>query len=82
MDGMKGPSWLGLAGAEVPLAKGGKVQADRAYLKESILTPTAKVRKGFDAADGGMPPYAGILSEGQIESILLFIESLKRPAGR
>ena len=56
---------------------GGKhVTADATWLRESILDPAAKVRKGFKNADIGMPPYAGILSESQVESVILYLRSL------
>lgn len=77
--GKVGPSWKGLYGAERDIAKGmkGKVKADEAYLRESITNPSAKVVKGFEKFDTGMPIYAGILNDSQIESLILFIKSLK-----
>ena len=77
--GKVGPSWKGLFGTERDIAKGmkGKVKADEAYLRESILNPSAKVVKGFEKFDTGMPIYAGILNESQIESLILYIKSLK-----
>ncbi len=61
------------------IAKGqkGKVTADAAYLRESILAPSAKVVKGFEKFDTGMPIYAGILNDAQIESLILYIATLK-----
>lgn len=77
--GKVGPSWKGLYGSERDIAKGakGKFKADEAYLRESITNPSAKVVKGFEKFDTGMPIYAGILNESQIESLILFIKSLK-----
>jgi mono/diheme cytochrome c family protein len=77
--GKVGPSWRGLFGSEREIAKGmkGKVKADAAYLKESILNPSAKVVKGFEKFDTGMPIYAGILNDAQIESLILYIQTLK-----
>ncbi len=77
--GKVGPSWKGLYGTDRDIAKGtkGKFKADEAYLRESITNPSAKVVKGFEKFDTGMPIYAGILNESQIESIILFIKSLK-----
>ncbi len=76
--GKVGPSWKGLFGSEREIAKGvkGKFKADEAYLRESILNPSAKVVKGFEKFDAGMPIYAGILNESQIESLIMFIKSL------
>ena len=77
--GKVGPSWKGLFGSEREIAKGekGKFKADEAYLKESITNPSAKVVKGFEKFDTGMPIYSGILNESQIESLILYIKSLK-----
>jgi mono/diheme cytochrome c family protein len=76
MEGMKGPTWKDLFGAECELNNGKKVTADAAYLRESILTPAAKTRKGFNNGDVGMPPYAGILSDPQVESVILYLRNL------
>ena len=77
--GKVGPSWKGLFGTERDIAKGmkGKVKADEAYLRESITNPSAKVVQGFEKFDTGMPIYAGILNDSQIESLILYIKSLK-----
>lgn len=76
--GKVGPSWKGIYGTERILGKGGKsVMADEAYLRESIVNPSAKVVKGFEKFDTGMPIYAGILNDSQIDSLVLYIKSLK-----
>jgi cytochrome c2 len=76
--GKVGPTWKGLFGSQRELGKGGKsTLADEAYLRESITNPSAKVVKGFEKFDTGMPIYAGILNESQIESLVLYIKSLK-----
>lgn len=73
-----GPSWKGLFGSERVLSKGGeKATADETYLKESIQNPPAKVVKGYEKLDSGMPIYAGVLNDSQIDSLILFIKSLK-----
>ena len=76
--GKVGPTWKGLFGSERLLANGGdKCIADEAYIKESIQNPSAKIVKGYEKFDTGMPIYAGVLTDSQIESIILFIKSLK-----
>jgi cytochrome c2 len=76
--GKVGPTWKGLYGSERVLSKGGTTsKADDAYLKESIVNPAAKVVKGFEKFDTGMPIYSGVMTESQIESVILFIKSLK-----
>lgn len=72
-----GPSWKGLYGSERPIVKQDPVVADEAYLREAILTPATKIVKGFEKVEAGMPQYAGVLTDEQVESIILFIKTLK-----
>jgi cytochrome c2 len=72
-----GPSWKGLFGKEREFANAPKTIADEAYLRESILSPAAKTVKGYERVEAGMPVYAGVLTEPQIESLILFIKTLK-----
>jgi cytochrome c oxidase subunit 2 len=51
--------------------------ADEAYLRESIVEPAAKIVSGYERGDSGMPSYAGVLTSQQVESIILFIKTLK-----
>jgi hypothetical protein len=73
-EGHSGPTWKGLHGAERPLVDGSTVTADEAYLQEAILQPTARIVQGFPSA---MASYAGVLSDAELESVLLYIASLK-----
>ena len=73
-----GPAFKGLYGRERALANGaGRVMADDRYLREAILEPSAKVVSGYERGGVGMPSYAGVLTDREIESIILFIKSLK-----
>ncbi|MDQ8188921.1 c-type cytochrome [Roseibacillus persicicus] len=74
-DGSKahGPSFLGLADSERFFADQSKSLADTDYLKQSIQDPNAKVVEGF--AQGLMPAYS--LKDKEVESLVLFIQSLK-----
>ncbi len=72
-----GPSWKGLFGTTRDLAKGPKRVVDEAYLRQSILDPGAEIVKGYEKVEAGMPVYAGVLNEAQIESLILFIKSLQ-----
>ena len=72
-----GPSWKGLFGSERTLASGLRIQADEAYLRESIREPTAKVVAGFDKSDTGMPSYEGVLSDSQIEALVLYLKTIR-----
>jgi cytochrome c2 len=76
LAGKVGPSWKGLFGARRDLIDGSAATADEAYLRESILQPAAKVPKGFDKLDAGMPIYEGVLNDSQVRSLILFIQSL------
>jgi glucose/arabinose dehydrogenase len=73
-----GPTWKGLYGSQRAYAKGVvRVTADEAYLRESILEPSAKIVEGYERGEAGMPSYAGVLTAPQIESVILFIKSLR-----
>ena len=71
-----GPTWKGLAGSQVALADGSTVTADEAYLKESIISPDAKVVKGF--APGIMPKgFGDKLKPDQIDALIEYMKTLK-----
>lgn len=75
-----GPPWRGLYGKERPAFVAGesiKVVADEAYIRESILEPTAKIAAGFEKGEYAMPSFAGILNDSQISALTLYIKSLK-----
>ncbi len=76
LDGKPGvaPSFKGIFGKHEALADGSTVLVDEAYIKESILTPTAKVVRGFQPV---MPPFAGQLSDKQIGALTAFIKGQK-----
>ncbi len=73
IDGSKivGPTFKALWG-KTEKTSGGEVTVDLAYVSESILNPMAKITEGYPPA---MPPQQ--LSELEIKSVALFIESLK-----
>ncbi|MFN7141081.1 MAG: c-type cytochrome, partial [Limisphaerales bacterium] len=75
--GKVGPSWKGLFGSDRLLVSGTKVSADENYLRESILDPAAKVVRGFDKSDTGMPSYEGVLTDAQVEALILYIKTLR-----
>lgn len=73
-----GPPWTGLYGSKRELADGTIVKkVDEVYLRESILDPSSKMAKGFEEIGVGMPSYLGILQDWQIDSVILFIKSLR-----
>ncbi len=69
------PSLAGLAGRAVMLADGRTVTADAAYIRESILSPTAKIVKGYQPI---MPSFQGKLSDTQINQLTAYIQSLSK----
>nr|MBI1231640.1 c-type cytochrome [Cytophagales bacterium] len=71
--GKIGPGMRGIFGSERQFKDGTATVADESYLKESIIAPSEKVVKGFDE---GMPSFLGVLSENDIQSLVMFIRSL------
>ena len=76
-DTQRGPVLNGLFGSTVHLASGETVTANEAYIRESILNPTAKVVAGFPPI---MPTFQGQVSEEQLLSLTEYIKAL--PAGK
>jgi len=70
----RAPSLNGLYGAKVLLADGSTVTADDAYIRESILTPQAKLVAGYQPL---MPTFQGQLTEEQILNLTTYIKSLE-----
>lgn len=75
---MLGPTWKGLFGSERSVARGTRrVVADEAYLREAILEPAAKLVTGYERGEHGMPSYAGVLSQAQLDAVIQYIKSLR-----
>ena len=70
----RAPSLDGLYGRVVPLAGGGTVEADAAYIRDSILRPQKHIVAGFEPI---MPSFEGQISEDDIFQIIAYIRSLK-----
>lgn len=75
IDNGAGPRLEGLFGTTVELANGSKVKFDENYVRESILTPGAKIVKGRSNL---MPPFAGRVSEEDILNLIAYIKTLRR----
>jgi cytochrome c oxidase subunit II len=74
----RGPNLEGVFGSRVALNGGTTVTADEAYVRESILSPSAKVTAGFQPI---MPTFQGLVSEEQLIALVEYVKSLKgRPA--
>ncbi len=75
----RGPNLIGVFGKPVLLEDGRTVIADENYVRESILSPAAKVVSGFKPI---MPTFQGIVSEEQVNALVAYIKSLNpAPAG-
>jgi cytochrome c oxidase subunit 2 len=67
------PSLVGLFGKTVQLASGGTVKADEAYIRESILQPSAKVVAGYQPV---MPTFQGLVTEEGVLQLIEYVKSL------
>lgn len=72
-SGGRGPALTGLYGKPVQLAGGGTINADEAYLRESIINPQAHLVMGYQPI---MPTFKGQLSEEQLLQLISYIKSL------
>ncbi len=76
-SGGRGPALTGVFGSQVQLANGDTVTADEAYLRESILNPTARMVAGYPPL---MPTYQGQVSEEGLAALIAYIKSLNAGA--
>jgi cytochrome c oxidase subunit 2 len=70
-QGGVGPQLAGLWGTEVTLDDGTTVIADEAYIRESIVEPSAKKVDGYR-----IPMPANDLDDAEVASILDYIEAI------
>ena len=70
---LRSPPLHGIFNNTISLADGRTVQADDAYLRESIVDPQAKVAAGFQPV---MPAYRGQINEEQLYQLIEYIKSL------
>jgi cytochrome c oxidase subunit II len=78
LDGSRGvgPSFKGLYGSKLKVVRSGKpaeVVADDAYLKESILKPTAAIVEGYQP----IMPASDDLPEAEVTALVQYIKELK-----
>ncbi|RAI58013.1 cytochrome c oxidase subunit II [Roseicella frigidaeris] len=67
------PRLEGLYGRPVQLADGQRVQADAAYLRDSILQPKRAVVAGYEPI---MPAFEGLVDEADLQRLVAYIQSL------
>jgi cytochrome c oxidase subunit II len=69
----RGPVLVGLFGKTVTTQSGESVTVDEAYIRESILQPSAKVVAGYQPI---MPTFQGIVTEEQLLQLVEYVKSL------
>ena len=69
----RGPVLQNVFGNPVQLQDGTVVTADENYLRESILTPHAKLTAGYQPV---MPAFQGLVSEEQLLALIEYVKSL------
>ena len=74
VSGQRGPSLEGLFGKDVRLAGGETVTADLEYIRESILSPNAKLVAGYQRL---MPTYRNQLNPDQVNELVEYVRSLR-----
>ena len=70
----RGPVLEGLFGKTVTLQNGATEVVDEAYVRESILTPSAKIATGFQPI---MPTFQGLVTEEQVLELIEYVKSLQ-----
>ena len=70
----RGPVLTDLFGKTVQLQGGTTATADEAYIRESILNPSAKVVSGYQPI---MPTFQGLVSEDGLLQLIEYVKSLK-----
>lgn len=72
-----GPTWKGLYLSKVRLSDGSVVKADEAYLRESILQPSARTVRGFTPGLMETVIKPNSLPQEQVTALVNYIKSLK-----
>jgi cytochrome c oxidase subunit 2 len=74
----RGPVLKGVYGHTVLLQNGQTITMDDAYIRESILTPQAKIVAGYGPI---MPTFQGLVSEEQLLQLIAYVKSLGENSG-
>ena len=74
VSGQRGPALEGLLGRQVKLSNGDVVVADLDYIRESILSPNAKVVAGYQRL---MPTYRDQLNPDQVNLLVEYVRSFR-----
>ncbi len=74
-----GPTWLDLYRRREKLTDGSTVEADEAYLTQSMMDPAIQVVAGFQPV---MPSFQGKISGPEVAALVEYIKSLQSDAVR
>ncbi|MEO7600322.1 MAG: c-type cytochrome, partial [Opitutus sp.] len=77
-EGKVGPTWKNLYATRRTFVDGTTELADEIYLRAKILDP---MKKRVTTTPAEMPSYRGVVSESQLESLVLYIKSLRVAGG-
>jgi cytochrome c oxidase subunit II len=70
----RGPSLLNKFGSREQLSTGAVINIDDTYVRESILTPQAKLVAGYQAL---MPTFQGLVNEESVMALVEYVKSLQ-----
>jgi len=74
----RGPSLVNKFGSPEELSNGTVVTVNESYVRESILTPQAKLVATYQPL---MPTFQGLLSEENVMALIEYVKSLKTSSG-
>lgn len=74
-EGKVGPTWKNLYGSKRTFVDGTTDTADEIYLRAKILEP---MKRRVTTGPAEMPSYRGVVSEGQLDALVLYIKSLRK----
>ena len=74
----RGPSLVNKFGSIEQLATGATVAVDESYVRESILTPQAKLVAGYQPL---MPTFQGLVNEENIMALIEYVKTLQSSQG-
>jgi len=75
LDGSRGtgPSWKGIWGEQAKFRDGSSALVDDNYVRESVLTPAAKIVEGFT---NQMQSFQGQLTDRELRALITFLKTL------
>jgi cytochrome c oxidase subunit II len=73
-SGGRGPVLNGLFGKTITTEAGEMVLVDEAYIRESILNPSAKIAAGYQPI---MPTFQGLVTEEGLLELIEYVKALK-----